>query len=58
MRPRYLALARGWLCCLALAALLASAGGCALYLDPGPNPAHPLVSAQASVTPRMVEEAR
>lgn len=39
------------------ACLLALAGGCALYLEPGPNPAHLLVSAQASVTPAMVEEA-
>lgn len=36
---------------------LALAAGCALYLEPGPNPAHLLVSAQASVTPAMVEEA-
>lgn len=40
-----------------LAFMLALAGGCAVYLPPGPNPAHILVSAQASVTPAMVEQA-
>jgi hypothetical protein len=41
----------------ALAGLLALAGGCALYQDPGPNPAHLVVNAQASVTRAMVEAA-
>jgi hypothetical protein len=40
-----------------LLGLLALASGCALYLDPGPNPARLVVNAQASVTTAMVEGA-
>lgn len=40
------------LCALALCL----AAGCAVYLEPGPHPAHLLVSAQAAVTPAMVEQ--
>lgn len=42
---------------LFLLALPVLAGGCAVYQDPGPNPAHLVVSAQASVTRQMVEQA-
>ena len=50
---RAVSLAGAWF----LAVISGLAGGCAVYLDPGPNPARLAVSAQASVTPAMVEEA-
>jgi hypothetical protein len=46
-----------WLAAALLACLVVLAGGCAVYQDPGPNPAHLVVKARASVTPAQVEEA-